>query len=301
MKQLTLFMLSLFTLSGLLCAQGLDTELDRKATELLQKMTIAEKIGQLSQVNGEYGQITDGMRIRVREGKIGSVLNEVDTKTINELQRIAVEESRLGIPLIFARDVIHGFKTIFPIPLGQAATWNPGLMEKAARVAAVEAASVGLRWTFAPMIDISRDPRWGRIAESLGEDPYLTSELGVAMARGLQEDNLANKGAIAACAKHFVGYGAAEGGRDYNSTNIPENELYNTYFPPFKACVDAGVATFMPSFNDVNGAPASGNAWLFRKVLRQDWGFGGFVVSDWESIRQLEVHGVAAGQEGAAQ
>ncbi|MCB0548765.1 MAG: beta-glucosidase, partial [Phaeodactylibacter sp.] len=223
MRPLTFSILSFLFFSGLLYAQALDPELEKKASELLHKMTIQEKIGQLSQVNGEYSNISSGMRAKVQKGEIGSILNEVDTKTLNELQRIAVEESRLGIPLIFARDVIHGFKTIFPIPLGQAASWNPDLVEKGARIAAMEASSVGLHWTFAPMIDISRDPRWGRIAESLGEDPYLTSQLGVAMVRGFQGESLADKGTIAACAKHFVGYGAAEGGRDYNIANIPEN------------------------------------------------------------------------------
>lgn len=300
MRPLTFSILSFLFFSGLLYAQALDPELEKKASELLHKMTIQEKIGQLSQVNGEYSNISSGMRAKVQKGEIGSILNEVDTKTLNELQRIAVEESRLGIPLIFARDVIHGFKTIFPIPLGQAASWNPDLVEKGARIAAIEASSVGLHWTFAPMIDISRDPRWGRIAESLGEDPYLTSQLGVAMVRGFQGESLADKGTIAACAKHFVGYGAAEGGRDYNIANIPENELYNNYFPPFKACVDAGVATFMPTFNELNGVPASGNAFLFRTVLREDWKFEGFVVSDWESVRQLVVHGVASDNKEAA-
>lgn len=300
MKKLPFSLVVLSLFSGLLSAQNPDPEVEKKAAELLQSMTIQEKIGQLCQVNGAYGGIPEELGKQVREGKAGSILNEVDTRTLNELQRIAVEESRLGIPLIFARDVIHGFRTILPIPLGQAATWNPELVERGAHIAAVEAASAGLHWTFAPMIDICRDPRWGRIAESLGEDPYLASELGVAMVRGFQGESLADKGAIAACAKHFVGYGAAEGGRDYNSANIPENELYNIYFPPFKACADAGVATFMPTFNDVNGVPASGNPFLFRKVLREDWGFNGFVVSDWESVRQLTVHGVAADNKEAA-
>ncbi len=300
MRRITIFLCLLLMDSSLMLAQTESPELEEKAKVLVGQMTLEEKIGQLCQANGEYGHISEALHAKVKAGNLGSILNEVNTETLNELQRIAVEESRLGIPLLFARDVIHGFKTILPIPLGQAASWNPELVERGARMAALEASSVGLHWTFAPMIDITRDPRWGRIAESMGEDPFLTSELGVAMVRGFQGEDIGDKGSIAACAKHFVGYGAAEGGRDYNSALIPEVELYNTYFPPFKACVDVGVATIMPTFNDINGRPASGNEFLFRKVLREDWNFDGFVVSDWESVRQLVVHGVAADNKEAA-
>ena len=212
-----------------------------QARRILAKMTLSEKIGQISQVNCDYHDLHNA----IRAGGIGSVINEVNVDTVNELQRIAVQETRLGIPLLIGRDVIHGFRTIFPIPLGQAASWNPDLVRQGARIAALEAATAGVNWTFAPMIDITRDPRWGRIAESLGEDPYLCSELGAAMIEGFQGEHLEAPGAIAACAKHFAGYGAVEGGLDYNNANIPENELRNVYLRPFKAAVDAGVITFM--------------------------------------------------------
>jgi len=273
---------------------------EERVAALLERMTIAEKIGQMTQVNGAGGQIPEELRAAIQAGAIGSVLNEVDLLTVNELQRVAVEESRLGIPLLIGRDVIHGFSTVMPIPLGQAATWNPDLVRQGARVAALEAARSGVNWTFAPMIDISRDPRWGRIAESFGEDPHLTSVLGAAMVRGFQTDDLANHGAIAACAKHFAGYGASEGGRDYNTASIPEIELRNVYLRPFKAAVDAGVATIMASFSDLNGVPASGNEFLMQQILRDEWGFDGFVVSDWESIKELTVHGFAADERDAA-
>ena len=268
--------------------------------ELLGRMTLAEKIGQMTQVNSANGTIPDDLHEAVKAGRAGSILNEVKVDVVNELQRIAIKESRLGIPLLMGRDVIHGFKTVLPIPLGQAATWNPELVRKGARMAALEAASSGINWTFAPMIDVTRDPRWGRIAESLGEDPYLHSVLGSAMVRGFQGDNLASHGSIAACAKHFAGYGASESGRDYNTTNIPENELRNVYLRPFQAVIDAGVATIMASFSDLNGVPASGNRFLMRTVLRDELGFSGFVVSDWASIEQLSVHGLTANNKEAA-
>ena len=267
---------------------------------LISRMTLQEKIGQMSQFNGFGGQIPDQFREKIKAGLVGSVLNEVDPVTVNELQRIAVEESRLGIPLLIGRDVIHGFKTILPIPLGQAASWNPELVEAGARMAALEAKSVGVNWTFAPMVDITRDPRWGRIAESLGEDPYLTSRLAAAMVRGFQGNHLSEHGRIAACAKHFAGYGAAEGGRDYNTANIPENELRDVYLPPFRACVDQNVATIMSAFNEVNGVPATGNEFLLRQILRQEWRFKGFVVSDWESVIQQVTHGFLPDLESAA-
>jgi beta-glucosidase len=273
---------------------------DERVQALLGQMTLAEKIGQMAQVNGNGGEISDSLGDAIRAGRVGSVINEVDLSTVNELQRIAVEESRLGIPLLIGRDVIHGFQTVLPIPLGQAATWNSELVKKGARVAALEAASVGINWTFAPMIDVTRDPRWGRIAESLGEDPYLHSVLGAAMVEGFQGSDLALPGTIAACAKHFAGYGASESGRDYNTTNIPENELRNVHLRPFKAAVDAGVATLMASFSDLNGVPASGNSFLMRQVLREEWGFEGFVVSDWASIEQLSVHGLTANDRDSA-
>jgi len=289
------------TMSASIASPSTDTEIiEQRVRALLDEMTLAEKIGQMSQVNVGDSYIHDYLAEGLRAGRVGSVINEVNVDVVNELQRIAVEESRLGIPLLVGRDVIHGFKTVMPIPLGQAATWNPDIVREGARVAALEAATVGVNWTFAPMIDISRDARWGRIAESLGEDPYLASALGAAMVEGFQGDDLAAVGTIAACAKHFAGYGAAESGRDYASTNIPENELRNVYLRPFKAAVDAGVLTLMASFSDIDGVPATGNEFLMRQVLRDEWQFDGFVVSDWDSIRQLRIHGLTGNDKESA-
>jgi len=276
---------------------------DPRIEELIGKMTIEEKIGQMAQINGFGGQIPDELKESIKAGRIGSILNEVNVETLNEIQRIAIEESRLGIPLLIGRDVVHGFKTSFPIPLGLAATWNPQIVRKGSEIAAAEASSSGVNWTFAPMIDIARDSRWGRIAESFGEDPYLVSQMAIASTKGFQGEantTFAN-GKIAACAKHFAGYGAAEGGRDYNTTLIPEGELRDVYLPPFKAAVDAGIMTFMTGFNDLNGVPASGNQFLFKKVLREEWKFDGMVVSDWASIHEMLAHGFAADEKDAAQ
>ena len=273
---------------------------EQRVRALLSEMTLAEKIGQMCQANvGDHADIAD-LSARIRAGQAGSVLNVVDVDLVNELQRLAVQESRLGIPLIVGRDVIHGFKTVMPIPLGQAASFNPALVRDAARVAAREAARAGINWTFAPMIDVSRDPRWGRIAESLGEDAFLASVMGAAMVEGFQGDDLSEVGSIAACAKHFAGYGAAESGRDYATTNVPENELRNVYLLPFKAAVDAGVVTLMTSFGDIDGVPASANERLLRTILREEWQFDGFVISDWDSIRQLETHGLTANSRESA-
>lgn len=278
--------------------QSGDAATEQKIEALLSKMTLEEKIGQMNQITS-YGNIED-MSGLIKNGEIGSILNEVDPVRVNALQRVAMEESRLGIPLLMARDVIHGFKTIFPIPLGQAASFNPQVAEDGARVAAVEASSVGIRWTFAPMIDVSRDPRWGRIAESCGEDTYLSSVMGAAMVKGFQGDSLNNPTSIAACAKHFVGYGASEGGRDYNSTFISERSLRNVYLPPFEAAAKAGAATFMTSFNDNDGVPSTGNKFILRDVLRDEWGFDGLVVTDWNSAREMIAHGFAADDKDAA-
>ena len=274
--------------------------IEERIETLLGRMTLAEKIGQMSQVNVGDSYVHDYLADAIRAGRVGSILNSVDVDIVNELQRIAVEESRLGIPLLVGRDVIHGFKTVMPIPLGQAATWNPDVVREGARVAALEAATTGVNWTFAPMIDISRDARWGRIAESLGEDAYLASRLGVAMVQGFQGEDLGAPGTIAACAKHFAGYGAAESGRDYATTNIPENELRNVYLRPFRAAVEAGVSTLMTSFSDLDGVPATANGFLLRRVLREEWGFDGLVVSDWDSVRQLQIHGLTADDRGSA-
>ncbi|MEL6869185.1 MAG: glycoside hydrolase family 3 N-terminal domain-containing protein [Pseudomonadota bacterium] len=263
-------------------------------------MTVAEKIGQLVQSDASYGYPPDYLGDAIRAGQLGAVLNTSNVAHVNELQRIAMEESRLSIPLLVGRDVIHGFATVAPIPLGQAATWNPHLVQAGARAAALEACCTGINWTFAPMIDITRDPRWGRIAESFGEDPLLASRLGVAMVRGFQTDDPMQPTAIAACAKHFAAYGATEGGRDYSATQVPENELRNVHLRPFQAAVDAGVLSLMTSFSDVDGVPATANAFLLRSILREEWQFAGLVVSDWQSVQQLQTHGLTASDAESA-
>ena len=299
MKILRIFSACLLLLPFVSCTQVAtnkgDAATEKKVESLLSKMTLEEKIGQMNQISS-YGNIED-MSSLIKKGEVGSILNEIDPVRINALQRVAIEESRLGIPLLMARDVIHGFKTIFPIPLGQAASFNPQVAKDGARVAAIEASSVGIRWTFAPMIDIARDPRWGRIAEGCGEDTYLTAVMGAAMVEGFQGDSLTS---IAACPKHFVGYGAAEGGRDYNSTFIPERLLRNVYLPPFEAAAKAGAATFMTSFNDNDGVPSTGNTFILKDVLRGEWGFDGLVVTDWASASEMISHGFAADSKEAA-
>lgn len=271
------------------------TSIESRIDALLAQMTLAEKIGQMWQISGRI----DGAEAIIRTGGVGSFLNVIGEEA-RQLQRIAVDESRLGIPLIFGRDVIHGFRTILPIPLGQAATFDPDVVREGARVAAREAAALELHWTFTPMLDIARDPRWGRIAEGCGEDPYLTAQMGVAMVEGFQGEDLRDPERIAACLKHYVGYGAAEGGRDYNTTWIPEGLLRDVYLPPFHVGVKAGAATVMSAFNDLNGIPTSGNAFTLRTILREEWGFDGMVVSDWNSVIEMIPHGFAADEKDAA-
>ena len=281
-----------------------DPQLDARADALIRKMTLEEKIGQLVQYSA--GQATGPGTGRsdyedmIAKGQIGALLNVIDTKQITAYQKIAVEKSRLHIPILFGLDVIHGFRTEFPIPLGLASTWEPEIVEKAARVAATEASATGIRWTFSPMVDIARDARWGRIQEGAGEDPFLGSLMAAAYVRGYQGVRLDAPDTMAACAKHFVGYGAAEGGRDYNSTEISEHTLREYYLPPFHAAVEAGTATLMSAFNSLNGIPASANPFTLTEVLRKEWGFKGFVVSDWASIGELVPHGVAIDDAAAA-
>ena len=267
---------------------------------LLSRMTLTEKAGQMSQLP-LFDDVTPKETIdSVRLGRVGSFLNARSLEQRNALQRVAVEESRLRIPLVFGRDVIHGYKTIFPIPLGQSATFDPDLVERAAEVAAREASEAGIDWVFAPMVDIARDPRWGRVAESCGEDPYLAGRMGAAMVRGFQGDGPRAAGRVAACAKHYAGYGAAEAGREYNTTSIPEQLLREVYLAPFDACVRAGVLTLMSGFNDLNGVPATGNEAILRHILKGEWAFPGFVVSDWGSVVELVPHGFAADARQAA-
>ena len=277
---------------------GSTPEVEARVDKLLSRMTLQEKIGQMNQVSagGDVAQYAEALR----SGQIGSILNEVDPEKINEYQRLAVEESRLGIPLLVSRDVIHGFHTLFPIPLGLAATFDPELVEEGARIAAIEATAQGIRWTFSPMLDLARDPRWGRIAEGSGEDTYLDVRMGEAMVRGYQ-GNLADSTSMAACIKHFVGYGAAEGGRDYNSTFLTERQLRNFYLPPFEAAVKAGALTLMTSFNDNDGVPSTGNAFAVKDVLRGEWGFDGLVVTDWNSMGEMIAHGFGDDRKDVAE
>src|ERR1700678_3038529 len=281
-----------------------DPKLDARVEAVLRSMTREEKVVQLVQYSA--GQATgpgtgrSDYKDMIAQGQIGSLLNVRDTPLINEYQRIAVEKSRMHIPLLFGLDVIHGFRTEFPIPLGMASTWDPGLVEKASHVAALEASAIGIRWTFSPMVDIARDARWGRMAEGTGEDPFLGSAMAAAYVRGYQGAHLDAPDSIGACVKHFVGYGAAEGGRDYNTTEISDHTLREFYLPPFHAAVDAGTATLMSAFNSLNGVPSSANPFTLTEVLRKEWGFKGMVVSDWSSIGELVAHGIAIDDAAAA-
>jgi len=283
-------------------------ENEPKIEELLEQMTLAEKVGQLNQyaLNEEHtgplgrkGQIAKRIKM-VSEGKVGSVLNLVGAECIRAIQKKAVEYTRLGIPLVFGYDVIHGYKTIFPIPLGEAASWDLEAIEKSARIAAVEAAAAGVQWTFAPMVDTTRDARWGRVMEGAGEDPFLGSQIARARVRGFQGDDLSSELTIAACAKHFAGYGFAESGKDYNAAEISQTTLHNAVLPPFHAALKSGAATFMNGFNTIGGRPVTADSYLQHELLKGSWGFRGLVVSDWNSIGELVAHGVAADKKEAA-
>ncbi len=283
-----------------------DAQVERQVNKILGAMTLEEKLGQMSLRDWSEYKDKDISRVKedIRRGKVGGFLNvprsSYNPNAFATLQKIAVEESRLGVPLIFGHDVIHGYKTIFPIPLGQAATWNPSIVELGARVAAKEATSAGIRWTFAPMIDIGRDPRWGRIAETLGEDVFLTSTLTAAMVRGFQGDDLSRPDSLAACAKHFAGYGSAEGGRDYNTANVSMRQLHDHHLPPFKAAIDAGAVSLMTSYSELDGIPATADKHLLTDILREQWGFTGFVVSDWNSVMEMVAHGFSPDARDAA-
>lgn len=279
--------------------------IDQKVEDLLKQMTLEEKIGQLNQYNDDGSVATGIVTVdndvfgQVKRGQVGSILNANGTARTATWQKMAME-SRLKIPLIFGQDVVHGYKTTFPIPLAEAASWDLEAMELSARIAATEAAAAGIQWTFAPMVDISRDPRWGRVMEGAGEDTYLGSKIAYARVKGFQGKGIGNTDAMLACAKHFAAYGAAIGGRDYNAVDLSDNMLWNTYLPPFKATVDAGVATFMNAFNDINGIPATANEYIQRDILKGKWKFDGFMVSDWGSIGDLVNHGYSADRKEAA-
>ena len=265
-------------------------------SDLLSKMTIEEKIGQLNLPTS--GDITTGapsnsnVAKNIEDGKVGGLFNIKSVKKIKEVQKIAVEKSRLKIPLLFGMDVIHGYETTFPIPLGLSCTWDMKLIERSAQIAAHEASADGINWTFSPMVDISRDPRWGRVSEGSGEDPFLGSQIAKAMVNGYQQNDLSKNNTILACVKHFALYGAPEAGRDYNTVDMSRIRMYNDYFPPFKAAIDAGVGSIMAAFNEVDGIPATGNKWLMTDVLRQQWGFKGFVVTDYTGINEMMDHGM---------
>ncbi len=274
-------------------------QVNERVNELIRQMTLEEKIGQLTQI-GQYVPDTVPVDDRVRQGQVGSILWLSDPAEINRLQHIAVEESRLHIPLLFGLDVIHGFRTVFPIPLALAASWDLQLVEQAQAVAAREASASGINWTFAPMVDIARDARWGRIMEGAGEDPFLGAAIAQAQVRGFQGAEIGSPGHLLACAKHYAGYGAAEGGRDYDSAYVPEVLLRNVYLPPFRAALEAGVGTFMSAYMDLNDVPATGNRFLLDQVLRREWGFSGFVVSDALAVMDLVTHGFARDPQDAA-
>jgi beta-glucosidase len=295
-----LYVLLSVVISSCNSGESASNDAESRAEKMLGQMTLDEKIGQMSQLDIGYFRDEEQLKKAVREGRCGSLLNFTGVDQVNDIQRIAMEESRLGIPLIIGRDVIHGYRTIFPIPLGMAASWNPAIVREAFRISAIEASSQGIKWTFAPMLDITWDPRWGRIAEGCGEDPLLASTMAKAMVEGAQGDSLTDPTAIAACAKHYVGYGFAEAGRDYNTTYISEPVLRNVVLKPFKAACDAGALTIMSAFNDLNGVPASANEFTLKQILRDEWGFDGFVVSDWGSVPELVNHGYAVDEKDAA-
>jgi len=283
-----------------------DARCEQMIDSLLRVMTLEEKVGQLVQSTGWHAtprsgpSVSPGQRALIEKGELGGIFNIWGARATREAQQVAVEHSRLKIPLIFGLDVIHGYRTTFPIPLAEASSWDPAMVERDARVAAIEASAAGVSWTFAPMVDIARDPRWGRIAEGSGEDPYLGSLMAAARVRGFQGDDPSSHASIAACAKHFAAYGAAEGGRDYNTVDLSVRTLREVYLPPFHAAVDAGALTLMSSFNEISGVPSTANRWLMTDLLRGEWGFRGFVVSDWTSITELLNHGVAADTPAAA-
>ena len=312
-----LFLFSLFTVTIVSCTQLFSNEsnleivntIDQKVDILLSKMTLEEKIGQMNQYNGFWdftGPAPKGGHAEkkykdLKNGLVGSMLNVRGVKDVMAVQKIAVEQSRLGIPLIIGFDVIHGYKTISPIPIAEAASWDLDAIKKSAEMAALESSAAGINWTFAPMVDISRDARWGRVMEGAGEDPYLGSKIAEARVSGFQGNNLSLNSTIAACAKHFAAYGFAEGGRDYNTVDIGTSTLYNMVFPPFIAAKNAGVKTFMNSFNELNGVPATGNKYLQRDILKEEWAYDGFIVSDWGSITEMIAHGHAKDGKHAAE
>ncbi|WP_317047336.1 glycoside hydrolase family 3 N-terminal domain-containing protein [Lutibacter citreus] len=288
----------------LLQAKAQDKNIEQRIDSVMNLMTLEEKVGQMIQINGKSAitgpqTYNSDFEKQLKSGMLGSLLNAVGVDYTRDIQRMAVEETRLGIPLIFGFDVIHGWKTILPIPLGEAASWDLEVIKKGSIITAIKAAAAGQHWTFAPMVDIARDPRWGRITEGSGEDTFLGSKIAAARVRGLQGDNLSADNTIAACVKHFAAYGAAEGARDYNTVDMSERTLRDIYLPPFKAALDAGAQTFMTAFNEISGVPATGNKFLLDQVLRKEWGFDGFVVSDHGAVTEMIKHGFAENEYAA--
>ncbi len=277
-----------------------ENSIAEKVENLLARMTLEEKVGQLEQMSIGFTDFTDDVAEKVKRGEVGLFLRLFGVNEANTIQRIAVEESRLGIPILFSEDIIHGFRTTFPIPLGEACTWDPELVRRNAEIAAKESRSEGIRWTYSPMVDVARDARWGRIAEGTGEDPYLGAVLAVAKVKGFQGTDLTSPHSVAVCLKHYAGGGAAIAGKEYNSLDMSERMLREIYMPPFKAGVEAGALTLMSGFNSLNGLPPAANSYLLNDILRKEWGFNGFIVTDWETIPELLVHGIAADSADAA-
>lgn len=288
-QSLIVFTTLLFLASSVFAQQLTSPSVEKRIDSLLQQMTLEEKVGQLEQ----HDNVNAGTTANIQQGKIGALFNVLGANKTNALQRIAMEQSRLKIPILFGYDVIHGYRTIFPVPLASAGSFDPAMIEQSERVAAKEASADGVKWVFAPMVDIARDPRWGRIVEGAGEDPYLGSAVAVARVKGFQGDNIADPDSVIACAKHFVGYGAVEGGRDYNTAQISERMLREVYLPPFHAAINAGAGTIMSAFESLNGIPASANHFTLTDILRNEWGFQGMVDSDYDSVAQLIPHGIA--------
>ena len=299
------FMLSAFVVGNMSCVFAADARIEERVDSVLRLMTLTEKIGQMNQLSnkedltGQQLEYFDTETL-IRAGQVGSMLNVAGVEKVRRYQEMAVNDTRLHIPLVFGLDVVHGFRTISPIPLAESCSWNMDLIEHSARVAAVEAAAAGLQWTFAPMVDIARDPRWGRVMEGAGEDPFLGAAIAAARVKGFQGDDLSAENTIAACAKHFVGYGAVEGGRRNNTVDISTQRLREVYLPPFEAAARAGVATFMNAFNELMGIPATGSTFLVRDILKGEWNYDGMVVSDWGSVAEMIVHGVACDKSEAA-
>src|SRR5690606_17883431 len=296
MKKLAIWMLGFAEMTSWSDNAQSGPKMETFISGLMGKMTVEEKIGQLNLVTGGEAVtgsvVSTGVETKIKAGQIGGIFSMSSPSKIRAAQELAVKHSRLGIPIIFGMDVIHGYKTMFPIPLGLAATWDMDLIRETARIAAVEATADGLNWTFSPMVDISRDPRWGRISEGSSEDNYLSARIAAEMVKGYQGSNLAANNTLMACVNHFALYGAAESGRDYNTTDMSLHRMYNEYLPPYKAAIDAGAWTVMASFNDINGVPATANKWLLTDVLRKQWGFNGMVVTDYTGINELVDHGL---------